>query len=220
MEIKDDKDVVMTSEQMRAVEANEDMVIVATGRYVGEGFDLPRLDTLLLALPVSWKSIVAQYAGRLHREYDGKMTCQIYDYVDIGYATVNSADDVEKCGYIYDGRDFTEQFIKDISSSTREVIISAPRISRIANPKVAMAIRDRLEVGISVRIITSEVTFDRGLFDLNIEVVHTEFCSAHFAVIDRNICWYGDINLLGYNTSERTSLRLWDRTIAEELINI
>ena len=239
MEIKDDKDVVMTSEQMRAVEANEDMVIVATGRYVGEGFDLPRLDTLLLALPVSWKGIVAQYAGRLHREYDGKMTCQIYDYVDIGnaicekmyrrrlrayksigYATVNSADDVEKCGYIYDGRDFTEQFIKDISSSTREVIISAPRISRIANPKVAMAIRDRLEVGISVRIITSEVTFDRGLFDLNIEVVHTEFCSAHFAVIDRNICWYGDINLLGYNTSERTALRLWDRTIAEELINI
>ena len=228
----------LAMEQMRAVEANEDMVIVATGRYVGEGFDLPRLDTLFLALPVSWKGIVAQYAGRLHREYDGKMTCQIYDYVDIGnaicekmyrrrlrayksigYATVNSADDVEKCGYIYDGRDFTEQFIKDISSSTREILISAPRILRIANLKVAMAIRDRLAIGIGVRIITSEETFDRGLFDLNIEVVHTESCSGYFAVIDRNICWYGDINILGYNTSERTALRLWDRTIAEELIN-
>ena len=228
----------LAMEQMRAVEANKDMVIVATGRYVGEGFDLPRLDTLFLALPVSWKGVVAQYAGRLHREYDGKMTCQIYDYVDIGnaicekmyrrrlrayksigYATVNSADDVEKCGYIYDGRDFTEQFIKDISSSTREILISAPRILRIANLKVAMAIRDRLAIGIGVRIITSEETFDRGLFDLNIEVVHTESCSGYFAVIDRNICWYGDINILGYNTSERTALRLWDRTIAEELIN-
>jgi superfamily II DNA or RNA helicase len=225
-------------EQLRIVKESEDMVIVATGRYVGEGFDLPRLDTLFLALPVSWKGVVAQYAGRLNREYDGKMTCQIYDYVDIGnaicekmyrrrlrayksigYATVNSADDVEKCGYIYDGRDFTEQFIKDISSSTREVIISAPRISSIANPKVAMAIRGRLEMGISVRIITSEVSFDRGLFDLNIKVVHKESSSTHFALIDRNICWYGDINLLGYNTSERTALRLWDRTIAEELIN-
>ena len=225
-------------EQLRIVKENEDMVIVATGRYVGEGFDLPRLDTLFLALPVSWKGVVAQYAGRLHREYDGKTTCQIYDYVDIGnaicekmyrrrlrayksigYATVNSVDDIEKCGYIYDGRDFTEQFIKDISSSTREILISVPRVSRIANPNVAMAIRDRLEVGISVRIITSEVTFDKGLFDLNMEVVHTESCSGYFAVIDRNICWYGDINLLGYNASERTALRLWDRTIAEELIN-
>ena len=83
-----------------------------------------------------------------------------------------------------------------------------------------MAIRDRLVVEISVRVITSEVTFDRGVFDLNIEVVHTELCYVHFAVIDRNICWYGDINPLGYNASDRTALRLWDRTIAEELINI
>ena len=102
-------------EQLRIVKESEDMVVVATGRYVGEGFDLPRLDTLFLALPVSWKGVVAQYAGRLHREYDGKMTCQIYDYVDIGnaicekmyrrrlrayksigYATVNSVDDIEK----------------------------------------------------------------------------------------------------------------------------
>ena len=42
-------------------------VVVATGKYVGEGFDLPRLDTLMLALPVSWKGLIAQYAGRLHR---------------------------------------------------------------------------------------------------------------------------------------------------------
>lgn len=227
----------LAMEQMRAIGADEDMVIIATGRYVGEGFDLPRLDTLLLALPVSWKGIVAQYAGRLHREYDGKTTCQIHDYVDwgnpicekmyrrrlrayksIGYSAVNSAADVEKRGYIYDGHDFAEQFIKDLSSATSEIIISAPRVSRIANSKVAMAIRDRLAVGIDVRIITSEETFDRGLFNLNIEVVHTESCSSHFAVIDKSICWYGDINLLGYNASERTSLRLWDRTIAEELI--
>ena len=227
----------LAMEQMRAIEADEDMIIVATGRYVGEGFDLSRLDTLLLALPVSWKGIVSQYAGRLHREYDGKTTCQIYDYVDlgnpicekmyrrrlrayksIGYTSVNSTDDVKKCGYIFDGHDFGEQFIKDLSSATSEIVISAPRVSRIANPKVAMAIRERLAIGIDVRIITSEETFDRGLFDLNIEVVHTESCSTHYAVIDKSICWYGDINLLGYNASECTALRLWDKSIAEELI--
>ena len=54
-----------------------------TGKYVGEGFDCSRLDTLFLALPVSWKGIVAQYAGRLHRDYPGKKIVQVYDYIDI-----------------------------------------------------------------------------------------------------------------------------------------
>ncbi len=74
---------------MRAKErktANEQLadaqVIVATGKYIGEGFDLPRLDTLFLAMPIAWKGSLAQYAGRIHREYDGKDVVTIFDYVD------------------------------------------------------------------------------------------------------------------------------------------
>ena len=52
------------------------------GKYVGEGFDLPRLDTLFLAMPISWKGSLAQYAGRIHRESEGKDRVTIYDYVD------------------------------------------------------------------------------------------------------------------------------------------
>lgn len=59
-------------------------VIVATGRYAGEGFDDPRLDTLFLALPISWRGIVQQYVGRLHRESAGKRLVRVYDYVDDG----------------------------------------------------------------------------------------------------------------------------------------
>lgn len=51
-------------------------------RYIGEGFDDARLDTLLLALPISWKGTLQQYAGRLHRDFDGKKEVRIYDYVD------------------------------------------------------------------------------------------------------------------------------------------
>lgn len=68
---------------LRAVPADESLVVVATGKYIGEGFDEPRLDTILLAMPVSWKGTLAQYAGRLHRNYDGKQEVHIYDYVDI-----------------------------------------------------------------------------------------------------------------------------------------
>lgn len=57
-------------------------VVVATGKYVGEGFDLPRLDTLFLAMPIAWKGSLAQYAGRINRESDGKEQVTIHDYVD------------------------------------------------------------------------------------------------------------------------------------------
>ena len=67
-------------------EANEQLhnaqAIVATGKYIGEGFDLPRLDTLFLAMPIAWKGLLTQYAGRIHREYSGKKQVTIFDYVD------------------------------------------------------------------------------------------------------------------------------------------
>jgi superfamily II DNA or RNA helicase len=57
-------------------------VIVATGSYIGEGFDDPRLDTLFLVMPISWHGTLQQYVGRLHRLYDGKRVIEVYDYVD------------------------------------------------------------------------------------------------------------------------------------------
>jgi len=63
---------------------HEAQVIVATGKYIGEGFDLPRLDTLFLVLPIAWKGTLAQYAGRIHREADGKQEVTVYDYLDTG----------------------------------------------------------------------------------------------------------------------------------------
>ena len=61
---------------------DDSQVIIATGRFIGEGFDLPKLDALFLAMPISWKGTLAQYAGRIHREYDGKQEVSIFDYVD------------------------------------------------------------------------------------------------------------------------------------------
>ena len=68
-------------EQVRAVDSKE-RVIIATGRYIGEGFDDSRLDTLFLAMPISWHGTLQQYVGRIHRIHDGKTVVQVYDYVD------------------------------------------------------------------------------------------------------------------------------------------
>ena len=82
-------DSIVLKGAMRATERKkvkerlpEAQVVIATGKYIGEGFDLPRLDTLFLAMPIAWKGLLAQYAGRIHRESDGKKCVTIHDYVD------------------------------------------------------------------------------------------------------------------------------------------
>ncbi|WP_281426061.1 DEAD/DEAH box helicase [Crassaminicella profunda] len=74
--LKDIKD------KMDQISEEEERIIIATGKYVGEGFDDARLDTLFLTMPISWKGTLQQYAGRLHRQYDSKEVVKIFDYVD------------------------------------------------------------------------------------------------------------------------------------------
>lgn len=70
------------TEHLSGIDDSEERIIVATGRYAGEGFDDARLDTLFLTMPISWRGTLQQYAGRLHRLHDSKQVVQIYDYVD------------------------------------------------------------------------------------------------------------------------------------------
>jgi superfamily II DNA or RNA helicase len=71
-----------TADALASVPEDESRVILATGSYIGEGFDDARLDTLFLAMPISWKGTLQQYVGRLHRLHDNKRFVQAYDYVD------------------------------------------------------------------------------------------------------------------------------------------
>ena len=71
-----------TARRLASIPETEERIIVATGRYLGEGFDDARLDTLFLTMPIAWKGALAQYAGRLHRLHHGKREVVIYDYVD------------------------------------------------------------------------------------------------------------------------------------------
>jgi superfamily II DNA or RNA helicase len=89
----------LIEEQLGRISSNEERLILATGRYLGEGFDDARLDTLFLALPISWRGTLAQYAGRLHRLYDLKTDVLIYDYVDDQVSVLKGMFEKRRKGY-------------------------------------------------------------------------------------------------------------------------
>ena len=72
----------LITEAIGGLPENAPRVILATGSYIGEGFDDARLDTLFLAMPISWKGTLQQYVGRLHRLHDAKRIVKVYDYID------------------------------------------------------------------------------------------------------------------------------------------
>ncbi len=87
------------AQRLSAIKPDEDRVLLATGRYIGEGFDDPRLDTLFLTLPVSWRGTIAQYVGRLHRSHKGKTEVRVYDYADLNVPMLSRMFDRRCAGY-------------------------------------------------------------------------------------------------------------------------
>lgn len=86
-------------ESLQQTPENQPRVVIATGRFIGEGFDDARLDTLFLTLPVSWRGTIAQYAGRLHRLHEGKREVRVYDYADLDVPMLSRMFDRRCKGY-------------------------------------------------------------------------------------------------------------------------
>jgi superfamily II DNA or RNA helicase len=86
-------------DDMQAISEDEGRIIIATGKYLGEGFDDARLDTLFLVMPVSWKGTLAQYVGRLHRLHHAKTEVRIYDYVDSNVPMLGKMSEKRITGY-------------------------------------------------------------------------------------------------------------------------
>ena len=93
------KEINALSARLAAIPEHEPRILLATGRYIGEGFDDPRLDTLFLTLPVSWHGTIAQYVGRLHRLHHGKREVRVYDYADLNVSMLARMFDRRCRGY-------------------------------------------------------------------------------------------------------------------------
>ncbi|MDB5098377.1 MAG: putative helicase [Cyanobacteria bacterium RYN_339] len=110
MKAKDRRDAVA---RLAAAPEGEPRLLLATGRFIGEGFDDSRLDTLFLTMPMSWKGTLVQYAGRLQRTHHGKTEVRIYDYADVSVPMLAAMHakrlkGYRAIGYIPDARSSTE----------------------------------------------------------------------------------------------------------------
>jgi superfamily II DNA or RNA helicase len=152
---------------------DQSLTLIATGRYIGEGFDEPRLDTLFLAMPISWKGTLQQYAGRLHRLFEGKSDVRIYDYVDIhvrmfekmynkrlngygsiGYKTKGENIAAESIDIIFDKSSFLPVFSTDIANAVSEVLIVSPFVTRKRTLLMRQNLETAIESGVKVTVVT------------------------------------------------------------------
>ena len=160
--------------QMRAVPDAESIVLVAIDKYIGEGFNFPRLDTMMLTMPAASEGNIEQFAGRLHRDYDTKTEVIIYDYVDshirvlekmyhkrlriykkIGYEICNNVI-VEKqnANTIFDIDSYEKVYAKDLLEANKEIIISSPGLNRSKVDAFVKLIKHRQEDGVKLTVIT------------------------------------------------------------------
>ena len=235
---------------LRAVPAGESLVVVATGKYIGEGFDEPRLDTILLAMPVSWKGTLAQYAGRLHRSYEGKQEVRIYDYVDIhipvlermyhrrlkgypelGYSVKMSEQDAA-VSQIYDGQNHLAPFMTDLSDSVNEILLVCPSLNQSRIKVLLPVLEKKIALGISVTVCTQAAESSRpeqraairGLIirlkESGIDVKLQKELLYRYAVIDQHIVWYGNIEYLSYSMKDANALRFESPDTAGELLDL
>lgn len=159
---------------MQKTSQNETLVLVATGSLVGEGFDFPRLDTLIMATPVSFRSVVEQYAGRLNRDHEGKRNVIIYDYIDsyipmfnkmyakrlkayrqIGYEICSGLHcEKQSANAIFDGENYKEIFKKDLLEADKRIVISSPVISGAKVYELIDILKEKQISGVEVTIVT------------------------------------------------------------------
>ncbi len=183
-----DKENSEVRRRLKEAAGNQSLILVATGQKIGEGFDYPRLDTLMLAAPVSFAGRLEQYIGRLNRDYEGKTEVIVYDYVDshirvfdnmyakrlrtykrTGFQLItNRILSKQTANAIYDSGNYMDVFERDIVEAEKKIIVSSPELTQDKTERFIYLAKSRQEAGITVTVITMEPQ--------NISYGSPEFC--------------------------------------------
>lgn len=226
-------------DKLQKTPETEPLVIVATGNYVGEGFNCPRLDTLFIALPVAYPNIVQQYTGRLHREVKGKKEVRVYDYIDIHvpvlanmygkrlkhYAPIGYSLQTEEIlrtepqNIVYGREDYLAAFIEDVDAAKSSVVIACDTLQYMKN-QLAKAMQALNTRGAECRILVQKTSDrDHDFSFMGIRVVQESGPNIRAAIIDRSILWFGSIDLAGSRHREEDHvMRINAPAVASEIL--
>lgn len=161
-------------QQLKEISRNQSLILVATGQKIGEGFDYPRLDTLMLAAPVSFSGRLEQYLGRLNRDYEGKSEVIVYDYIDSHIRTfdnmyakrlrtykrtgfqliANGIFPKQTANAIYDSDNYTDVFEQDLIEAEKRIIVSSPELTMEKVKRFSYLVKARQEAGCKVTVVT------------------------------------------------------------------
>lgn len=225
--------------RLKSIPETEPLIVIATGKYVGEGFNYPRLDTLFIALPVAYPNIVQQYTGRLHRDYEGKTEVRVYDYIDIHVPVIaNMYGKRLKCyapiGYARQMADalepnpqnivlapdaFLPVLVSDIETARSSVVLSCESVQYMKGT-MARALQSLGVRGVECCIIIRKPSSrDEDFIRAGIKLVETERQPIRAAVIDRSLLWFGSIDLAGsHHKEEDNVMRVLAPVIASEMM--
>lgn len=207
-------------------------VLLSTGKYIGEGFDLPQLDTLILAASFSWKNNLIQYAGRIHRNYKDKSLVRIFDYVDIHVPYLEKMFQKRQVAYrkmdyrviegeekpfVYVDSRYEKVLRKDLAGERQECLFILPYVHQT---KLMNFLKEfRLS---QIEICIPETVANKAWLDqLKSQKIKVSFTQSKIVtpilLVNKTIVWYGAMPLLG-KVDEMTILRLESASIASELV--
>lgn len=261
LEEKDIKPIVLTGrlksrERKEAVSRitsileGEKFIILATGKLVGEGFDVPRLDTLFMAMPIAWKGTITQYSGRLHRDFENKEKVLIYDYVDVhipvlermylkrlsaykalGYSVqTQKVQDLDEG--IFDGDNYFLPLMEDIKSATSCIMISTTFITRRKLDEIRETLirkyQNGVKITINIKMLEEYTEIHRKsitillqeLENQGIHIIYTLGNYLKFMMVDNKVIWYGGMDLLSDKFVNESIIRVKNESLANELIGV
>ena len=176
-----DKENSEMRRKMNEIPADQSLILVATGQKIGEGFNFPRLDTLMLAAPVSFEGRLEQYLGRMNRDYEGKTEVIVYDYIDshirffdnmyakrlrtykrVGFSLISEKKAAKQtANAIYDSGNYGDVFERDLVEAEKSIVVSSPELVRDKVDRFLYLVKARQETGCEVTVITLEAENSR-----------------------------------------------------------
>lgn len=230
-----------------AFDRGEPFAIVATGSYIGEGFDDDRLDTLFLAAPVAWSGLVAQYVGRLHREREGKREVVVYDYVDVnvrmldrmyrkrlkayasqGYELRPARDEEDVRGEFVLPDAFGERCERDVGQAAGELLVASAEVHKRRIDVLLPHLKAAVGRGVRVRALLPCVegmkprracVVEGAAEELRQAGIDVGFCETcpNLTIVDGQTVWYGGIGAFAFPRAEEQVLRFASAEVACEL---